>query len=160
MQEAPKAHLSEKSIGLGHICLLNRQHPDHDQPISNDDRYKDGISQEARMEGISPQQTVEVSFHEIIETLNVLVNEGSSIGSHMLDLIAPPKLTSEITQLPPLNQRFSCVICVVAKSSRLAYSSRRMSTSVISDRQWALPKMNEFSVAHQWTRASLMEDSD
>ena len=39
------------------------------------------------------------------ETLNVLINDGSSIGSHMLDLIAPPKLTLGITQLPPLNQK-------------------------------------------------------
>ena len=48
---------------------------------------------------------MEISFHKITETLNVLVNEGISIGSHTLDLIAPPKLTSEITQLPPLNQK-------------------------------------------------------
>ena len=52
---------------------------------------------------------MEISSHEITETLNVLVNDGSSIGSRMLNLIAPPKLTSEITQLPPLNQnRFLC----------------------------------------------------
>ena len=47
-----------------------------------------------------------VSPHEMIETLNVLVNDESSIGSHMLDPIAPPKLNSEITQLPPLNQKW------------------------------------------------------
>ena len=52
---------------------------------------------------------MEVSSHEMTDTLNVMVNDGSSIGSHMLDLIAPPKLTSEITQLPPLNQKgFLC----------------------------------------------------
>ena len=48
---------------------------------------------------------MEMSSHEIKETLNVLVNDGSSIGNHMPHLIAPPKLTSEITQLPPLNQK-------------------------------------------------------
>ena len=48
---------------------------------------------------------MEISPHEITETLNVLVNDGSSIGSRTLDLIAPPKLNSEITQLPPLNQK-------------------------------------------------------
>ena len=37
--------------------------------------------------------------------MNVLDNDGSSIDSHSLDLIAPPKVTSEITQLPPLNQK-------------------------------------------------------
>ena len=78
---------------------------DHDQPIAIDCQYGDEVAQEARVEGISPQRTVEISSHEITETLNVLVNDGSSIGSrHTLDLIAPPKLTSEITQLPQLNQ--------------------------------------------------------
>ena len=48
---------------------------------------------------------MEVSSHEMTETLNVLVNDVSRIGSHMLDLIAPPKLTSEITLSPPLNQK-------------------------------------------------------
>ena len=50
------------------------------------------------------------------------------------------------------------VICVLVKSSRSAYSSRKMSTSVISDRQWSLPKMKEFSVYHQRTRVSLMRN--
>ena len=48
---------------------------------------------------------MEVCSHEMTETLNVLVNDGLSKGSHMIDLIAPPKLTSEIIQLPPLNQK-------------------------------------------------------
>ena len=48
---------------------------------------------------------MEISSNETTQTLNVLVNDGSSIGSHTLDLIAPPKLTSEITQLPSLNQK-------------------------------------------------------
>ena len=99
-QVAPKAHHPNKSSGPEHGCLLNRQHPDHDQPIVNDGQYGDGIAQEARVERLSPQQTVEVSSHEMTETLNVLVNDRSSIWLPMLDLIAPPKLTSEITQLP------------------------------------------------------------
>ena len=37
--------------------------------------------------------------------MNVLVNDGLSVGAYTLDLIAPPRLTSEITQLPPLNQK-------------------------------------------------------
>ena len=48
---------------------------------------------------------MKISFHEITKTLNVLVNDGSSIGSYTIDLIVPPKLTSEITQLSPLNQK-------------------------------------------------------
>uniref|UniRef100_A0AAV1VI18 Uncharacterized protein n=1 Tax=Peronospora matthiolae TaxID=2874970 RepID=A0AAV1VI18_9STRA len=39
------------------------------------------------------------------ETLNVLVNDVSSVGAHTLDLIVPPKLTSEITQLPNLEHK-------------------------------------------------------
>ena len=97
MQEAPKAHLSNKSSGPGHGCLLNRQHPDHDLPIANDGQYGDGTAQKARVERKSPQQTVEISSHKMTETSNVLVNVGSSIGSHTLAIIAPPKLTSEIT---------------------------------------------------------------
>ena len=52
---------------------------------------------------ISPQQTVEISFHEITGTLNTLVNDGSRRCSHMLAIIVPSKLSSDITQLPPLN---------------------------------------------------------
>ena len=39
------------------------------------------------------------------ETLNVLVNDGSSVGAYTLDLIAPLKLTLEITQLPTLEPK-------------------------------------------------------
>ena len=81
MQEAPKDHLSNKSSGPGHGCLLYRQHPDHDQPIANDGQYEDGIAQEARVEGIRTQRTMEISSHEITETLNVLVDDGLSMGS-------------------------------------------------------------------------------
>ena len=66
-------------------------------PLVSDDK----IAQEAS-EGISPHRTVEISSQEKTETLNVLVNDGSSIGTHQLDLIAPPKTTSEIIQLPTL----------------------------------------------------------
>ncbi|CAI5710959.1 unnamed protein product [Peronospora effusa] len=78
-----------------------------------------GISpQEIITEGISPQCPEGISPQEVTETLNVLVNDGSNVGAYTLDLIAPPKLTSEITQLPTIEPKNSCVICVVAKSSR------------------------------------------
>ena len=48
---------------------------------------------------------MEISSQETTETLNLLVNDGSSIGTYKLDLIAPPKTTSEITQLPTLEQK-------------------------------------------------------
>ena len=48
---------------------------------------------------------MEIGFQEGTETLNVLVNEGSSVGAYTLDLIAPPKLNSEITQLLTLESK-------------------------------------------------------
>ena len=99
---------------------------------------------------------MEISFHKITETLNVLVNNGSSIGSHTLDLIAPPKLTSEITQLPPLNQKgFSRdlrggkvkQICVLVAEDD--YVSNIHSAMFFAEDK-------EFSVAHQRTKVSLM----
>ena len=35
----------------------------------------------------------------------VLVNDGSSVGANTLDLVVPPKLTPEITQLPTLEPK-------------------------------------------------------
>ena len=57
------------------------------------------------VEGISPQQPVKKGSQEETKRLNVLGNEGSSVGAYTLDLIAPPKLTSEITQLPTLEPK-------------------------------------------------------
>ena len=37
--------------------------------------------------------------------MNVLVNDGSSVGAYTLDLIAPPKSTSEISQFPTLEPK-------------------------------------------------------
>ena len=50
-------------------------------------------------EGMSPEHPVDMTSQEVYETLNVLINDGSSVGAYTLDLIAPSKLTSEITQL-------------------------------------------------------------
>ena len=66
---------------------------------------EEGIPQESLAEGSGPQQPVETSSQEETETLNVLVNDGSSVGAYTLDLIVPPKLTSEITQLPTLEPK-------------------------------------------------------
>ena len=51
-------------------------------------------------EGISPQYPVEMGSQEVPETLNVLVNDGSSVGAYTLDMIAPPKSTLVI-RAPP-----------------------------------------------------------
>ena len=42
---------------------------------------------------------------EETKRLNVLVNDGSSVGASTLDLIAPPKSTSEISQFPTLEPK-------------------------------------------------------
>ena len=48
---------------------------------------------------------MEKGSQEENEALNVLVNDGSSVGAYTLDLIAPPKLTSEINQLTTLEPK-------------------------------------------------------
>ena len=57
---------------------------------------------ELHAERTGSQQPEEKSSQEETETLNVLVNDRSSLAACTLDLIAPPKLTSQITQLPTL----------------------------------------------------------
>ena len=73
------------------------------------------------VEGISPHILGEKGSQKEIETLNVLVNEGSSVGAYTLDLIAPPKFNLEITQLPTLERNGSCEICVMVRSKRSLY---------------------------------------
>ena len=64
--------------------------------------------------GIRPQKPVvkgsqgplEICVKEETETFNVLVNNnGSSVGSYTPHLIAPPKLTIELIQLPTLEPK-------------------------------------------------------
>ena len=57
------------------------------------------------VEEIRLQQPIKKGSQEETETLNVLVNDGSSVGAYTLDLIAPPKLTSEINQLTTLEPK-------------------------------------------------------
>ena len=52
-----------------------------------------------------PDSIAGTSTQEITETMNVLVNDRSNIGTHQLDLIAPPKTTLEIIQLPTLEKK-------------------------------------------------------
>ncbi|CAI5703143.1 unnamed protein product [Peronospora effusa] len=116
-----------------------------------------GISpQEIITEGISLQCPEGISPQEVIETLNVLVSDGSNVDACTLELIAPPKLTSKITQLPTLKlKRFLRdlrsgkvkQICVLVAEDE--YMTDIRSATV-------LPRTNGFSAAHQWTRVSLM----
>ena len=57
------------------------------------------------VEGISPHVLEEKGSQKETETLNVLVKDGSGVGAYTLDLIAPPKLTSKITQSPTLEPK-------------------------------------------------------
>ena len=78
---------------------------------------------------------MEISSHEITETLNIPVNDESSTGAYTFDLIASPKLTSETTQFPTLEQkRF-------LRDLRSGKVKHEMSTSPKSDREWSLPRM-------------------
>ena len=63
------------------------------------------IPQELHAEKTGSHQPEETSSQEETETLNVLVNDGSNVGAYTLNLIVPPKLTSEIIQLPTLKPK-------------------------------------------------------
>uniref|UniRef100_A0AAV1UYR4 Uncharacterized protein n=1 Tax=Peronospora matthiolae TaxID=2874970 RepID=A0AAV1UYR4_9STRA len=39
------------------------------------------------------------------ESVNVLVNDGSSVGAYTLDLVTPPKSASEVVKLPTLESK-------------------------------------------------------
>ena len=116
-QAAPKVHHSNKSSGSGYSSTPSGRHPvikktlaptrQHNDPRSARESIVEDIAVVAQpqlegIEGISPQQPAEKVSQKETETLNVLVNDGSSVGAYTLDLIAPPKLTSEITRLPTL----------------------------------------------------------
>ena len=53
---------------------------------------------------ISPQQPAEISSQDITETFNALVDDRSSVDAYKLNLIAPPKLILESSQLTKLEQ--------------------------------------------------------
>uniref|UniRef100_A0AAV1UYB2 Uncharacterized protein n=1 Tax=Peronospora matthiolae TaxID=2874970 RepID=A0AAV1UYB2_9STRA len=59
-------------------------------------------SRERYVEVVDPQPPEDVFYQEITETVNVLVNDGSSVGTYTLDLVTPPKSASEVVKLPTL----------------------------------------------------------
>ena len=86
------------------------------------------VTRHQHPDGLNPRQPVERGSYEETETLNVLVNDRSSVGTYALDLIAPPKLISKITQMRTLEpKRFSRDLRS-GKVKRSVYSSRRTST--------------------------------
>ena len=99
---------------------------------------------------------MENSSQEETETLNVLVSNGSIVGPCTLDLFAPPKLTSEIIQLPTLEpKRFMRdlhtgkiqQICVLVTEDD--YVAEIRSAVIFAENE-------RFSAAHRWTKVSSM----
>uniref|UniRef100_A0AAV1ULI7 Uncharacterized protein n=1 Tax=Peronospora matthiolae TaxID=2874970 RepID=A0AAV1ULI7_9STRA len=62
-------------------------------------------SRESYVEGVDPQPPADVFFQEITETMNVLVNDGSSVGAYTLDLVTPTKLASEVIKFSTLGSK-------------------------------------------------------
>uniref|UniRef100_A0AAV1V278 Uncharacterized protein n=1 Tax=Peronospora matthiolae TaxID=2874970 RepID=A0AAV1V278_9STRA len=61
-------------------------------------------SRESYVEGVDPKPA-DVFSQEITESVNVLVDDGSSVGAYTLDLVTPPKSASEIVKLPTLESK-------------------------------------------------------
>uniref|UniRef100_A0AAV1UY20 Reverse transcriptase n=1 Tax=Peronospora matthiolae TaxID=2874970 RepID=A0AAV1UY20_9STRA len=92
------------------------------------------------------------------ETLNVMVNNGSSVGADTLDLIAPPKLTSEITQLPTLEHKKRFLrsgkvkqICVLVADDECVAGIRSATMFTENERVLSSSSMDE-SVLDEKTR--------
>uniref|UniRef100_A0AAV1V363 Uncharacterized protein n=1 Tax=Peronospora matthiolae TaxID=2874970 RepID=A0AAV1V363_9STRA len=56
-------------------------------------------SRESDVEGVDPQPPADVFSPEITESVNVLVNDGSSVGAYTLDLVTNLKSASEVVKL-------------------------------------------------------------
>uniref|UniRef100_A0AAV1VJV6 Uncharacterized protein n=1 Tax=Peronospora matthiolae TaxID=2874970 RepID=A0AAV1VJV6_9STRA len=59
------------------------------------------VYRESYVEGVDPQPPADVFFKGNTETVNVLVNDGSSVGAYTLDLVTPSETASEVVKLPP-----------------------------------------------------------
>uniref|UniRef100_A0AAV1U7M7 Uncharacterized protein n=1 Tax=Peronospora matthiolae TaxID=2874970 RepID=A0AAV1U7M7_9STRA len=62
-------------------------------------------SRESYVESVDPQPPADVFSQEITETVNVLVNDGSSVGDYTLDLVTPSKSASEVVKLATLESK-------------------------------------------------------
>ena len=99
---------------------------------------------------------MDVTSQESTETLNVLVNDGSSVGGSTHDLIVPPKSTSEILQLPTLElNRFLCDL----RSGKVKYICVLVAEDEYVTDIWSamvFMRMNELSAVHRWTKVPSM----
>uniref|UniRef100_A0AAV1TUL6 Uncharacterized protein n=1 Tax=Peronospora matthiolae TaxID=2874970 RepID=A0AAV1TUL6_9STRA len=62
-------------------------------------------SRESYVEGVDARPPAHVFYQEITETVNFLVNDGSSVGAYTLDMVTPPKSASEAVKLPTLESK-------------------------------------------------------
>uniref|UniRef100_A0AAV1TTM8 Uncharacterized protein n=1 Tax=Peronospora matthiolae TaxID=2874970 RepID=A0AAV1TTM8_9STRA len=62
-------------------------------------------SRESYVEGVDTQPPADVFSQEITESVNVLVNNGSSVGAYTLDLVTPSKSASEVVKFPTLESK-------------------------------------------------------
>uniref|UniRef100_A0AAV1T1A2 C2H2-type domain-containing protein n=1 Tax=Peronospora matthiolae TaxID=2874970 RepID=A0AAV1T1A2_9STRA len=60
---------------------------------------------ESYIEDVDPQPPANVFSQEITESVNVLVNDGSSVGANKIDRVTPPKSASEVVKLPTLESK-------------------------------------------------------
>ena len=90
---------------------------------------------------------MEKGSQEETETLNVLVNDGSSVGAYTLDLVVSSKLTSEITQLSTQEpKRFLRdlrsgkvkQICILVTEDEYVADIR--SATVFAENEWVLSR--------------------
>ena len=118
------------------------------------------IPQELHAERTGSQQTEETSSQEETETLNVLVNDGSSVGAYTLDLIVPPNLISKITQFPTLEtKRFLRDLCsgkvkhICILVTEDEYVTDIRSAAVLAENEWVLSSLSmDESVLDEKTR--------
>uniref|UniRef100_A0AAV1V324 Uncharacterized protein n=1 Tax=Peronospora matthiolae TaxID=2874970 RepID=A0AAV1V324_9STRA len=62
-------------------------------------------SRESYVDVVDFQPPADVFSQKITESVNVLVNDGSSLGAHTIDLVTPPKSASEVVRLPTLESK-------------------------------------------------------
>uniref|UniRef100_A0AAV1VLA3 Uncharacterized protein n=1 Tax=Peronospora matthiolae TaxID=2874970 RepID=A0AAV1VLA3_9STRA len=122
-QAAPKVHHSKRSSGLNTDAhqegesIVEQARSTEREPIEEDVTVIEHVTeelsevpesdkpQESYVEGVNPQPPADVISQEITETVNVLVNDVSSVGSFTLGLVTPPKSASEVVKLPMLESK-------------------------------------------------------
>uniref|UniRef100_A0AAV1VII2 Uncharacterized protein n=1 Tax=Peronospora matthiolae TaxID=2874970 RepID=A0AAV1VII2_9STRA len=87
-----------ESIGEDVTVILHVLKENAGVPESNNSR-------ESYVKGVDPQPPAYVISQEKTESVNVLVNDGSSVGAYTLDLVTPPKSASEVVKLPTLESK-------------------------------------------------------